>query len=41
MIGMREFGASAPAKDLMTAFGFTPDNIASAAKAQLAKWTSA
>ena len=35
-IGMRTFGASAPAKDLMTRFGFTPDKVVEAAKAQLA-----
>ena len=36
-IGMRTFGASAPAKDLMAKFGFTPDKVVEAAKAQLAK----
>ena len=36
-IGMRTFGASAPAKDLMARFGFTPDKVVEAAKAQLAK----
>jgi transketolase len=41
MIGMREFGASAPAKDLMKTFGFTPDHIASVARAQVAKWNHA
>jgi transketolase len=41
MIGMREFGASAPVKDLMTHFGFTPQDIASAAQAQVAKWDNA
>ena len=35
-IGMRTFGASAPAKDLMARFGFTPDKVVEAAKAQLA-----
>jgi transketolase len=37
-IGLHEFGASAPAKDLMTHFGFTPEAIAAAAKAQVARW---
>jgi transketolase len=34
-IGMRSFGASAPLKDLMTKFGFTPDHVVAAAKDQL------
>jgi transketolase len=33
---MRTFGSSAPLKDLLVKFGFTPDKIVSAAKAQLA-----
>jgi transketolase len=37
-IGMHSFGASAPAKDLMRHFGFTPENVVAAAKAQIAKW---
>jgi transketolase len=37
MITMRTFGASAPLKELQTKFGFAPDNIVAAAKAQLAK----
>ena len=37
-IGLHEFGASAPAKDLMKHFGFTPETIAAAAKVQVAKW---
>jgi transketolase len=37
MIGMHGFGASAPAKDLMRHFGFTAENIAAAAKAQVSK----
>ena len=41
MIGMHGFGASAPAKDLMKHFGFTAENVAAAAKAQVAKWKSA
>jgi transketolase len=35
MITMRTFGASAPLKELQTKFGFAPDNIVAAAKAQL------
>jgi transketolase len=38
MIGMHRFGASAPASDLMKRFGFTAEDIAAAAKAQIAKW---
>ncbi len=34
-IGMRSFGASAPAADLAVEFGFTPAAIVSAAKAQI------
>ena len=41
MIGMHGFGASAPAKDAMRHFGFTPETIAAAAKAQVAKWKAA
>jgi transketolase len=37
-IGLHEFGASAPVKDLMKHFGFTPEAIAAAAKVQVAKW---
>ncbi len=37
MIGMRTFGASAPAKDVYKRFGFTPENISNAVKAQLGK----
>ena len=36
-IGMETFGASAPIKDLMTKFGFTPAAVLAAAKAQIAK----
>src|SRR5579884_174324 len=36
IIGMHTFGSSAPLKDLLVKFGFTPDKIVSAAKAQLA-----
>jgi transketolase len=35
-IGMRGFGASAPIKDLLMKFGFTPENVLAAAKQQLA-----
>ena len=41
MLGLDRFGASAPQKDLMNAFGFTPENIVAAAKAQIAKWKRA
>ncbi len=34
-IGMSSFGASAPLKDLMKRFGFTPDRIVEAAKEQV------
>ncbi len=37
VIGMKTFGASAPLKDLLTKFGFTPDGVVAAAKQQLAK----
>ncbi len=37
VIGMKTFGASAPLKDLLTKFGFTPDGVVSAARQQLAK----
>jgi transketolase len=36
-IGMHTFGSSAPLKDLLTKFGFTPDKVAAAAKEQIAK----
>jgi transketolase len=35
VIGMETFGASAPLKDLQEKFGFTPDAIVAAARAQL------
>ena len=35
-IGMRSFGASAPLKDLVKKFGFTPEHIIAAAKEQIA-----
>jgi transketolase len=37
VIGMHTFGSSAPIKDLMKKFGFTPDKILAAAKDQIAK----
>ncbi|MGH9756442.1 MAG: transketolase-like TK C-terminal-containing protein, partial [Candidatus Acidiferrales bacterium] len=36
MIGMRTFGASGPGKDVQKHFGFTPENIVAAVKAQIA-----
>jgi len=36
-IGMRSFGASAPLKDLLKKFGFTAQDVVTAAKVQLAK----
>ena len=36
IVGMRTFGSSAPLKDLLVKFGFTPEKLVSAAKAQLA-----
>jgi transketolase len=36
-IGMRTFGASAPLKELQQKFGFTSDNVVTAAKEQLSK----
>lgn len=36
-IGMHTFGTSAPLKELQRKFGFTPDKVVAAAKAQLAK----
>ena len=37
VIGMRTFGASAPLKDLQKKFGFAPETVVAAAKAQLGK----
>ncbi len=37
VIGMHSFGASAPLKDLLTKFGFTPERIVEVAKEQVAK----
>jgi transketolase len=34
-IGMRSFGASAPLKDLIKKFGFTPEHVVTAAREQL------
>jgi transketolase len=34
---MKTFGASAPLKELQRKFGFDPDHIVAAAKAQLGK----
>ena len=34
-IGMRSFGASAPLKDLVKKFGFTPEHVVEAARAQI------
>jgi len=36
-IGMTTFGASAPLKDLLTKFGFTPARVLAAAKDQIAR----
>jgi transketolase len=36
-IGMHSFGSSAPIKDLMQKFGFTPEKVSSAAKDQITK----
>jgi transketolase len=36
-IGMTTFGSSAPLKDLLTKFGFTPAKVLAAAKEQIAK----
>jgi transketolase len=35
-LGMRSFGASAPLKDLVKKFGFTPEHVVAAAREQLA-----
>jgi transketolase len=34
---MHTFGSSAPIKDLMTKFGFTPEKVLTVAKEQIAK----
>jgi transketolase len=41
IVAINRFGASAPAKDVMKAFGFTADNIVEAAKSQIDKWAHA
>jgi transketolase len=41
IIGMHSFGSSAPIKDLMKKFGFTPEKVLAAAKDQLARAKSA
>ena len=41
IIGMHGFGASAPLKDLLNRFGFTPDLVMEAARQQIAKARSA
>ena len=38
ILGMKSFGASAPLKDVMGAFGFTADHVVAAAETQIAKW---
>jgi transketolase len=37
VIGMHTFGSSAPLKDLLKKFGFTPERVMEAAKAQIAR----
>ena len=37
VVGMHTFGASAPLKDLLNKFGFTPQKVYEAAKAQIAR----
>ena len=37
IIGMKTFGASAPLKELLVKFGFTPEHVYAAAKQQLAR----
>jgi transketolase len=37
VIGMHTFGSSAPLKDLLGKFGFTPEKVVAAAKAQVAR----
>lgn len=40
VIGMSTFGASAPLKELLTKFGFTPEAVVEQARAQIARHTS-
>ncbi len=35
IIGMETFGTSAPLKDVLTKFGFTPDRVVAVARQQL------
>ncbi len=37
VIGMHTFGSSAPLKDLLTKFGFTPDKVMESVKTQIAR----
>ena len=37
VIGMKTFGASAPLKELQRKFGFEPDRVVAAARAQLGR----
>ena len=39
VVGMHTFGSSAPLKDLLTKFGFTPERVVAVAKTQLARST--
>ena len=36
-VGMNTFGSSAPLKDLLAKFGFTPEKVLAAAKEQIAR----
>ena len=36
-IGMHTFGSSAPLKDVLTEFGFTPEKVVETAKAMLSQ----
>jgi transketolase len=38
LIGMHTFGASAPLQELQRKFGFTPEHLMAAARAQVARW---
>jgi transketolase len=40
-VGMHTFGSSAPLKELLVKFGFTPDKVLAAAKEQIAKFEAA
>jgi transketolase len=39
VVGMHTFGTSAPLKDVLTRFGFTPEHVVEVARAQIAKHT--